>query len=112
MTPFEQFKNREYLGDLLLELIVSDILLERGVKRNDVSIARRPFVTNLYLESIFRSMSLQLDPVDISYGNKFMGNAVEEHLWTTFKEKGYEHTKAYFKAHMDMVEPERKARCY
>lgn len=101
-TPFEAFKHKEHLGDLLLRVIVTDILLRRGVRRTDVSRHVNKYVSNEHLAAIFDALSLQFHPDDIGHDDntskphKRKGNTVEFHVWQTFEMYGYKFTRDYY----------------
>lgn len=99
MTPFEQFKLSEYKGDLLLNLVVRDILLSRGVARTSVSNIARQYTTNEFLAGIFDALGLEKDPRDIAvYQKEFKakGNVVEVYFWEYFENNGYIKTVNHF----------------
>lgn len=101
-TRFEAFKHKEHLGDLLLRVIVTDILLQRGVRRTDVSRHVNKYVSNEHLAAIFDALSLQFHPDDIGHDDntskphKRKGNTVEFHVWQTFEQNGYAHTVGFY----------------
>jgi hypothetical protein len=98
-TPFEQFKDKEYKGDALLRLIVSDILLTRGVRRTEMHYANR-YLSNEHLASVFDALKLEFHPDDIDEPwikpFKRKGNTVEHHIWEYFEANGYDATVEYF----------------
>lgn len=102
-TPFEDFKNKEFKGDLLLRLIVCDLLMERGVRRLDVSRFAIPYLSNEHLSTVFDSLNLTYHPDDISQDGKSpdvikrKGNVVEHYLWEHFESKGYNETLNFFR---------------
>lgn len=89
-SNFEIFKNREFLGDKLLDVVFSDILLEKGLTRNEVNIQLKSYTNNDFLRTIYVKLNLEINPhdktVDVS---KRKANAVEEYFWNFFLEKGY-----------------------
>jgi hypothetical protein len=93
-SSFETFKDDEYRGDKLLDLIIIDILLENGLSRNEVGRVFSRFTTNQFLaEKIFPKIGINVHSNDLTVpvkeSGKIKGNAVEEWIWRTFKEKGY-----------------------
>jgi hypothetical protein len=107
MTPFEQFKASEYKGDLLLNLIVCDILMKRGVARQSVSQVANVYTSNAYLSYVFDKLELKLDQRDISTFTKpykLKANTVESHIWNFFETFGYDDTVTYFKRFVPPIE--------
>ena len=102
-TKFEQFKDREFKGDILLSLIVSDLMLQQGVKRSDVRHTSIRFVSNEHLAHVFDRLNLDYHPDDISHlesqknGFKRKGNTVEHHIWEYFEQHGYTETVEYLR---------------
>ena len=101
-TPFEKFKDDEFRGDRLLTLIVSDILLDKGVMRTDVLGVCAKFTSNEYLATVFDALGLEPHPCDkppcIHWKPfKQKGNTVEHHFWRFFKKNGYIKTRNYFR---------------
>lgn len=91
-TNFEEFKRREFLGDKLLDLVISDILLSRGVSRNEVNRLLPKYTTTVFLNSLFVSLKLSIHKDDLSDRVlKKKANAVEEFLYKEFIENGYDY---------------------
>jgi hypothetical protein len=107
MTPFEEFKVSEYKGDLLLNLIVCDILMKRGVARQSVSQVANVYTSNAYLSYVFDKLELKLDQRDISTFTKpykLKANTVESHIWNFFETFGYDDTVTYFERFVPPIE--------
>lgn len=101
-TEFEDFKDREFLGDKLLDVIMSDILLENGVDRNSTNRELSKYTNNKFLETLFDKLELELNPKDISTSDKKKGNTVEEYLWKYFIKNGYLELKILLKKNIEL----------
>lgn len=97
MTDFEKFKNREFLGDKLLDVIVSDILLSKGRTRNEVNRLLPSYTSTVFLCTLFDKLDIMEHNHDKSdRANKRKANAVEEYIFTFFIRNGYSHTRELF----------------
>lgn len=91
MTDFEQFKNREFLGDKFLNLVVADILLSRGMSRNEVNREIPKYTSTKALCSMFKKIGITESPLDKTEDpRKRKANAVEEYFFTQFLNNGYQ----------------------
>lgn len=101
-TPFERFKDAEFKGDKLLTLVVSDILLQKGVQRTDVLGICAKYTSNKHLATVFDALELKPHPDDsppLIHWQPFKqkGNTVEHHFWRFFKKNGYAKTVNLFR---------------
>lgn len=97
-TDFELFKNREFLGDKLLDLVVADILLSRGMSRNEVNRELPKYTSTKSLCSMFKKLGISESPHDKTNDpRKRKANAVEEYLFTQFLNNGYQSVKEAIK---------------
>ena len=108
----ELFKNREFLGDKLLALVVSDILLEAGMYRPNIEPNLKHFISNKVLAKIAKESGIAIHPHDKTYYfadhqdfDKRLANAFEEKLWLLFIEGNYDQVKAYLKNHIISLIP-------
>ncbi len=92
-TEFEKFKNIEFLGDKLLNVIVSDLLIDKGYTRNEVN-RKLPFYTsNEYLIKVAVKIDLKENEKDLSFSDKKIANAFEYYIFNFFKKEGYDKVK-------------------
>lgn len=93
-TDFEEFKNREFLGDKLLNLVLSDVLLSRGMSRNEVNRELPKRTNTLALCAMYKKLGITEHASDKTQSpSKRKANAVEEYLFSEFTKNGYEHVK-------------------
>lgn len=97
MTNFEKFKNREFLGDKLLDVIVSDILISKGKSRNEVNRLLSSYTSTVFLCTVFDKLGIVEHEHDKSdRESKRKANAVEEYIFTEFIKNGYLQTRDLF----------------
>lgn len=101
-TKFEKFKDREFLGDKLLDVVISDILIENDCDRNYTNQKLSSYTNNKSLETLFDKLELELNSKDISESGKKKGNTVEEYLWKYFLDNGYLKLRILLKKNIEL----------
>lgn len=100
ISNFELFKNKELLGDKLVTLIITDILLEKGYERTTIQVIGPKLVTNHELKKIAISCGIKPHQDDLTHTllldeNKALANAVEYRVWEIFEVEGYKSAKEF-----------------
>lgn len=91
MNDFEDFKNKEFIGDKLLNVIISERLLKEGVSRNDLNVVLQKITSTKNMVYKGKKNSIKPNPKDISfdYKDKKIANQIEFLVYEKWKNEGY-----------------------
>lgn len=92
MSDYEEFKDKEFIGDKLLNVIISERLLKEKVSRCDLNrvLSKMTSTKNMVLKGKKNNIKPNVRDISFDYRDKKIANQIEFLVYEKWKNQGYE----------------------